>query len=814
MLRPLIQLVIRRPGAVLLVALTGAIPMLAWSAALFSDLRANLKELLPESARSVQTYHELERRFGGWSTLSIVVESPDRQANRRFADDLVQAVSGLEGVRSARDKLGEEKAFFAKRKLLFLELSDLEKIRDRIQATANDARARANPLLVDLEDRAPVKLDFSDIEAKYAPKVGIAGRFPDDYFESKDGRELAVVLRQHGAAFGIAHNKALVERVEAVIARLDPKKYHPEMRIGLGGDVKNLVDEQALLVEDLATASTVCAVLLAAVVVLYYRRWRAIALLAVPVFVGTTYTFGIGHFLVGYLNASTAFLGPIIPGNGVNFGVILLARYMEARRHEATIEDGIAVAMRDTLVGTSMAALAAAISYGSLMGTDFLGFKHFGMIGGLGMLLCWIATFTVLPALIVWSERRRPMVQDVGIQSLPPGTLAGIPARFIARHARAIAWLGVLSGLAAAALTGLFLQDAYEKDFNKLRSTVTSKEGTMYWDAKVDGIFGRYLSPQAIVAERPEDVPLIVAALEAEIAKAGPTSPLSDVTALTQLVPPDQARKLAVIGEIRGLLSDDLLANLDEKQRKVALAERPAADLATFTTKDLPEAIRADFRELDGREGLVVLASPNIALNLYDADQIQRVADAIRAIPLPDGRVVESSGNFVIYADMVRAVGHDGPRATLYSFLGVMILGFLAFRTPRRVVFVSGALLAGVAWLFALMDAFGLRINFLNFIALPITFGIGVDYPVNIFSRFLIERRSAGPAEATRRAVVFTGGAVTLCSLTTIIGYASLLIARNGALISFGRVAILGEITTLAVAMLFLPAWLVSWAKR
>jgi predicted RND superfamily exporter protein len=396
----------------------------------------------------------------------------------------------------------------------------------------------------------------------------------------------------------------------------------------------------------------------------------------------------------------------------------------------------------------------------------------------------------------------------------PPGALAAIPARFISKHPRAIAWAGAASGIAACLAAFVFLQDCFEKDFNKLRSTVTNKEGgSNYWDSKVDALFGRYLSPQVVVAEKPEDVPFIVAQLDKIVDEGAGKGPITDVTALVKLVPDHQPEKIAVLQEIRKLLTDDLLANLEPEQRKKAEDERPPEDLKPFTAEDLPETVRADFRELDGREGFVILVEPNIKLNLYDADIIRKIAAVLKKIPLPDGRIVESSGNFVVYADMIDAVRYDGPRATVYSFLGVLVLGILAFRTPRRVVFLTGSLLVGVAWLFALMYVFKLKINFLNFIALPITFGIGVDYPVNIFSRYLIERGSTTPVEAARRAVVFTGGAVTLCSLTTIIGYASLLIARNGALISFGQVAILGELTTLTVAMLILPAWLMSWAK-
>jgi uncharacterized protein len=100
------------------------------------------------------------------------------------------------------------------------------------------------------------------------------------------------------------------------------------------------------------------------------------------------------------------------------------------------------------------------------------------------------------------------------------------------------------------------------------------------------------------------------------------------------------------------------------------------------------------------------------------------------------------------------------------------------------------------------------KINFANFIAYPITFGIGVDYSVNMASRWDLDgRRSMADAIRT------TGGAVTLCSLTTIIGYSSLLLAQNRALFLFGLLAVMGEIACLSTAVIFLPAF-VEWVPR
>ena len=54
--------------------------------------------------------------------------------------------------------------------------------------------------------------------------------------------------------------------------------------------------------------------------------------------------------------------------------------------------------------------------------------------------------------------------------------------------------------------------------------------------------------------------------------------------------------------------------------------------------------------------------------------------------------------------------------------------------------------------------------TFLNFIALPITFGIGAEYALNVVTRYREERNIS-------RTVITTGAAVALCSWTTIVGY-------------------------------------------
>ena len=106
---------------------------------------------------------------------------------------------------------------------------------------------------------------------------------------------------------------------------------------------------------------------------------------------------------------------------------------------------------------------------------------------------------------------------------------------------------------------------------------------------------------------------------------------------------------------------------------------------------------------------------------------------------------------------------------------------------------------------------FRIKINFLNFIALPITFGIGVDYAANVILRREDNRVGGGRIADVVRS---TGGAVVLNSATTIVGYASLLIAHNRALRSFGMLAIVGEVACVSAAVIVLPSIISLWERR
>ena len=89
------------------------------------------------------------------------------------------------------------------------------------------------------------------------------------------------------------------------------------------------------------------------------------AALVISLVMGTFWSFGLAYLHVSYLNANTAFLASILLGNGINFGIIYLARYVEERRKGKDNRTALEIATKATAPATAVGALACGLSYGS-----------------------------------------------------------------------------------------------------------------------------------------------------------------------------------------------------------------------------------------------------------------------------------------------------------------------------------------------------------------------------------------------------------------------------------------------------------------
>jgi predicted RND superfamily exporter protein len=790
------------PRAALLVA--ALVALAAGGLASRLRLRTAFTELLPSHDPAVLALQRTAHRLGDLNLLAVGIRSPDRAANLAYAAALTDELRKLppSQVSLVAYHIQDLRQFFRDNRWLYASEDDLRTVRDRL---SREILRHKNPLVISLDDDNGAEGRADQALRDRMQRSPVADRFPDGYFVRGD--MIWVLVLPAGGMFGEHAGEDLLRAVEQFMATHPPAAAHPAMRVQSMGPVVVGLENRRAIEKDIVGVTVVCTLLVALSIALYFRQLRSVPLIVGAAALGTTVAFAAGQLAFGYLNSSTAFLGSIILGNGLNHPIILLSRFRElARERGATSRAAVTGAVRDAVAGTARAtltaALAAAAAYLSLTLTSFRGFSQFGVMAAMGSLACWTSAYTVLPAWLVWRAQAAHLGTARAPRALEP------LARLVSARAPLLA--GMTATLTVAALFGLrhFAAAPFEYDFRRLRADVAHTTERKQMDDNLNALLGHWHSPIVVLADRLDQVEAIRGAIKA---KDSPQRPLIDqVVTVYDVLPgtPDvQRRKLVLLAEIRRLTDDPALQALSDKDRDDIAQLRPPPSLRVLGPQDLPPLARRPFTESDGTVGRPVLvyhASKNVSM--WEGHDLMAIASVLEHLPLPDGTVIESSGTPMIFGAMLRSVLHDGPRATVLSFLGVTALMLVMVAGWRAKVAAVATLAAGVLWMVGGAGLLGVRITFLNFIALPITFGVGGEYALNIVARWQREW-------SMTRAVRSVGGAVLLCSWTTIVGYGSLLAAHSQALRGFGAMAILGEISCLLAALVALPA-LVEWLAR
>jgi uncharacterized protein len=789
----------RHPGLVL--ALAALVGCGATFLASKLKLKTAFAELLPSSDPGVIALTKTQHRMGDLSLLLIGVRSPDYQANLRYAEELTNRLRAMPPsvVQLATYNIRDLKTFFEKNKWLYVSEDDLESIRDRLRS---EISKRKNPLFVSLGEEE----SLDDMQTRMKRKGSLDERFPDGVFSSNKGEYVWVAALPPGGLFAENAGEGLFKAAHRLIDEIPPASFHPQMRAEVSGPIATAIASRQAVERDIVWVTVTCLILVVLSIGIYFRRLRAIPLTGIPAAIGAMLAFATAEIAFGYLNSSTAFLGSIILGNGINYAIVLMSRYEEHRSRGEDPGACLAAALAGTWRGTLVASISASAAYASLMVTGFRGFYQFGVMGAVGAVMCWAATYTVLPAMLIILDRR----DKVGA----PRTRAPLHLRPLARllqnHSAAVSL--TVAALTIAGVLGLthFLKDPFEYDFRRLNAKLNTTQEAQEFGHSFDKLFGRWPSPTIVLADAIEEVEPIKAAIRRQDAAAPGSDVIGQIVTIYDLLPgpPEvQQRKLELITQIDKLTHDKALNLLTADERKSLGQINPPTDLKQLEPLDLPAIARRPFTEVDGAVGRVVLVyPPEKGLSVWSGRDLLRIAAVLQFLHLPDGKVIETSGAAVVFGAMIRSILHDGPIATAVSLLAVLLIVAFTIRPATSALMAVGTLLLGVVLMVGGAGWARVHVTFLNFIALPITFGIGAEYVLNVVTRYREERDIL-------RAVISTGAAVALCSWTTIVGYGSLLAARNQALQGFGAMAILGEVACLSAAIVALPAFLL-WRGR
>jgi len=540
----------------------------------------------------------------------------------------------------------------------------------------------------------------------------------------------------------------------------------------------------------------------------------------VALLLGMVWSCGLVTVTIGHMNILSLAFGSILLGLGIDYGIYYVAGYLQMRRSASSSAEALRQTAVNFAPSITTGAMTSAISFFMVGLTEFTGVAELGIIAGSGILLCWLAQMTVLPAMIQLSDARRPR------ENLPSPLNFNLPLSPLFAKPRLVLGL-TLAGTVLLATGMRYLWYDYnllnlqpaglesvDLERRLLSQSNLSASFALLVANSVDEIQTRKkqlqtrptvdhveeiasLFPSQVDQKRP-----IIEAVHQRLASLPPSPPRLPQLAV---VPPVQleaalagvqqfllaaggpADTIQRLGHIRQLLAQ--LPEQDYYRRVTAYQQATAGDLYQRLamlqavsnpqppeTGDLPEGLVTRFIGKHGRFLLKVYSK-------VDVWDMEGMAEFVRDVREVDP---EATGNPLQIYEASRHMKKSFEHAAWYTLLGIIPVVLFDFRRLSYVFYAALPMGAGLVQMFGLMGFLDIRLNPANMITLPFILGIGLENGVNIVHDF----RRQGPRY--RRMSSATSVAVMINSLTTMVGFGALMIAQHQGLQSLGRALTIG----------------------
>jgi hopanoid biosynthesis associated RND transporter like protein HpnN len=608
------------------------------------------------------------------------------------------------------------------------------------------------------------------------------------------------------------------------------------VRVRLTGSVA-LSDEEFATVADGAPVNGVMTILVVLLVLwLALKQARIIAAVLINLAVGLTFTAAIGIKMVGALNLISVAFAVLFVGLGVDFGIQFSVRYRAERHANRDLGEALKATARRVAGPLLLAAASIAAAFYSFLPTAYVGLSELGLIAGTGMIVAFLTTITLLPALL-------SVLRPAG-EPAPVGWAALAPLdHFLDRQRN---W--VVGVTLTAVILGLPLLGGLRFDFNplNLRSQQVESVSTL-----LDLMRNPDTSPNTIDILEPD---LASASVLAE--KLSRLPEVAKVRTLESFVPKDQDEKLALIDDASFFFENtlnpdpvdpapiaaetltainktaaDLLgvaAGLDSpaavQARRLAsalsaLATEPAAQrdeaeqalvrpLVTtlgqvralltaehVTIDSLPPPLKSAWVSAGGQVRIEV--APNGDAN--DNPVLHRFVDAVRGV------APQAAGTPVFIVEAAATIVKAFLEAAVWSLASIAVILFVTLRRWVDVALTLVPLMVAIVVTLEICVAIGLQLNFANIIALPLLLGVGVAFKIYYVMAWRAGERNFLQSSLTR-AVFFSA-----CATATAFG--SLWFSHHPGTSSMGKLMALSLVTTLCAAVLFQPALLATQSK-
>lgn len=652
----------------------------------------------------------------------------------------------------------------------------------------------------------------------------------EEMFFSSDGQLGLVTLRftpDHSGQFTrfAAHIRRLRE-----ITR-DVNQRYPNLHIGSTGLPILEYDEMKAS----SSSAMVAFLSLAGVILVFFAGFGGIrypGAVTLSLVIGVSWAVGYVVLAVGHLNILTSAFGAMLIGLG-DYGVHFVAHYLDRKCRQPNVRKALIETAETVGPGIATGALTTAAAFFAGALTDFLGVAELGIIAGGGILLCWLADMTVLPAFLCLIERDGLRPEKSALLDLTPWfrPLASYPRAITIAVGVGIALLAVgiphlrydynLLHLQPKGLESVENQNKLVKHMSRSSYFALSIASDAEEAKRRKVAFLRLptvdhveelvsVLPDNIQEKRP-----IVEQLAAEVrdwsflaARVPPRETLDQAlfrlhTALQTQSLPQSWQTQALIDQVRtvmrNLSPEEYQARISYLPQMIQKEVQTSLESLTLLTEDpsppafsdLPQPLVERFVGKNGKHLLQVYCKGDF----WDPNTMRQFVADVRSVD------PAATGNPIQIYEACHQMNRAYIEAALYALVAILTTLYLDFRSIKDVLLSLVPLVLGMFGLFGLMGWFDIPLNPANMITLPLILGIGIDDGVHILHDFRRQGRRYRMLENA------TLTAVTINSLTTLVAFGALMASPHQGLESLGRVLAFGMAFCLLIALL-MPGFL------
>lgn len=735
-------------------------------------LHANFLELLPAHSASVVNLKELTDLVGGTSYLICVIESPNDAAvemiSKRFAEE-AKRFPGVDYV----DNRALSPALES-RKLLFLKLSSVAQLKQKVIDLIDYYRRKANPFSLQLLEEEPPQIDAGSFELEH--KAYRIGGFSN---KGRDSFMRIVLVKPNHTVGDFDKSRKLFITAHSTFERIRAEAKFPAT-LGITGPYATREAEYRTLMSDLRLTGFLTVFLIAGIMFIAFRKIRILIYAYLPLGASIVLTWAFTDLTIGYLNLITAFLVSILLGMGSDYTLHMLVNLepdISAKKNLYLVVERTYSQLWKPLVSSM---LTTAVAFGAMTISGFEGFRHFGIIAGVGIVIAFIVVFYGLPSLVVIGEKYLPSKKRLEKQYQP-----------LSKQKMVIIFIAGLLFTLYSLIQIPHIRFNY--DFSTLQA---NKDNSVLLSKKINAYLGVQLNPVGLMAPTRERADEIVSAINRHIADH-PDTIFDFASSLHTHVPRNQEEKIKILAEIDQLIEQKkpLISHLDPQIQKRVQEFRVLLKAQPFDMDHLPKEITRQYED-ENRKVSMVWVYPNA--DILDGKITQHFVRELRSLPL--GNDVKIAGDPVIFADVLNQMEKDTPLVLILSFITVVGLLFIHFRRLSHVLWVLAPVAIGFLWTIGMSGTFHLSYNFINMAILPSILGVGIDSGIYIFDHYLTKKEEGFFVSMQR-----TSKGVILSSLTNIAAFASLAFAQHQGMASMGLLGVFGFLSCLLASVYFVP---------